>query len=601
MVLVVRFMRLPISERHRALVIRVLDPITALCGVSALALLVIVVGWPLGPDLRMMVRAITTALLTIFVGQELVRVLVQTHWLRYLRERFLEISLAVAASVELLFGEPILGWIGQRAPDLPASTITVLYLAATQLTLVLLTGLRALRRNRLLSSRRLSPGMVFILSFAVLIGTGTLLLKTPQATVAGISWMDACFTATSAVCVTGLMTVDMAEVFTRHGQWVILGLIQIGGLGVMTITYFFAYFFAGGVSLRNRIALQDLLSEENLGHIGTVLGIIIGFTFLTEMAGAVAIYAFLGADHVLAHDRVFFSIFHSISAFCNAGFSTLTAGLADPALSGQTGIFSIVMILIVGGGIGFPVIKNLWLVCIAHLERRFGSRVAVAPRLTTNSQVVLFTTAGLLVGGTLLIWLTEFVFGHGTSNGPEWFTALFHAVTARTAGFNITPVTTMLPATAAIMMFLMFVGGSPSSTAGGIKTSTLAIAVLSVRRVLLGRSDIEAFGRRLNEDIAERALAIVLLAVGFITLVAISLCALHPDLSPADLTFEAVSAVSTVGLSRNITGQLGDPAKAVVISAMFIGRIGILLFLLSFIRKPQPLGYRLPETSVVLT
>ena len=594
-------MRLPITEDHRALVIRVLDPVTALCGVSALALLVMVIGWPLGPDLSLLVRAITQALLTVFVIQELMRILVQPYPVRYLRERFLEVGLAAAAAFELLFGDSILGWLGTQLPDLPAASATVLYLAATQLTLVLLTGLRYLRRNTLLSGRRLSPGMVFILSFAVLIALGTLLLKTPQATVAGIGWMDALFTATSAVCVTGLITVDTAEVFTRHGQWIILGLIQVGGLGVMTITYFFAFFFAGGVSLRNRIALQDLLCEENLGQIGTVLGVIVGFTLATEIVGAVAIHAALDAGNLLAGDRVFFSIFHSVSAFCNAGFSTLSAGLADPVLQGQTPLFSVIMLLIVGGGIGFPVIKNLWLVSLARLARRLGWRTAVAPRLTTNSKIVLLSTGGLLGAGTVLIWLTEFAAGNGPANGGAWFTALFHAVTARTAGFNITPMGAMFPATAAVMMFLMFVGGSPSSTAGGIKTSTLAIAVLALRRVLLGRSDIEAFGRRLGDDIAERALAIILLAVGFITLVSISLCALHPELSPADLTFEAVSAVSTVGLSRDLTSKLGTPAKGVLVAAMFVGRIGVLVFLLSFIRKRQPLGYRLPETTVVVT
>jgi Trk-type K+ transport system membrane component len=560
-----------------------------------------VIGWPLGPDLSLLVRAITQALLTVFVIQELMRILVQPYPVRYLRERFLEVGLAAAAAFELLFGDSILGWLGTQLPDLPAASATVLYLAATQLTLVLLTGLRYLRRNTLLSGRRLSPGMVFILSFAVLIALGTLLLKTPQATVAGIGWMDALFTATSAVCVTGLITVDTAEVFTRHGQWIILGLIQVGGLGVMTITYFFAFFFAGGVSLRNRIALQDLLCEENLGQIGTVLGVIVGFTLATEIVGAVAIHAALDAGNLLAGDRVFFSIFHSVSAFCNAGFSTLSAGLADPVLQGQTPLFSVIMLLIVGGGIGFPVIKNLWLVSLARLARRLGWRTAVAPRLTTNSKIVLLSTGGLLGAGTVLIWLTEFAAGNGPANGGAWFTALFHAVTARTAGFNITPMGAMFPATAAVMMFLMFVGGSPSSTAGGIKTSTLAIAVLALRRVLLGRSDIEAFGRRLGDDIAERALAIILLAVGFITLVSISLCALHPELSPADLTFEAVSAVSTVGLSRDLTSKLGTPAKGVLVAAMFVGRIGVLVFLLSFIRKRQPLGYRLPETTVVVT
>lgn len=595
-------MRLPISERHRELVVSVLNPVTAVCGVAALVLLLIVVGWPLDAHSRILMRAATAALLVVFIGQQALRLAVQPRILRYLRSHLLEVSLAAAAGLELLFGDPIQGWIGQWAPDLPASTITVLYLALTQFTLVVLTALRALRSNRLLSGQGLSPGMVFILSFAVLIVVGTLLLKTPHATQEnGIGFVDAFFTATSAVCVTGLITVDMEQTFTRHGQWMILGLIQIGGLGVMTITYFFAYFFAGGVTLRNRIALQDLLCEENLGHIGTVLGVIIGFTFLTELAGAVAIHAFLGQGIFAGEDRVFFSLFHSVSAFCNAGFSTLSNGLADPALSGQLGVFSVVMILTVGGGIGFPVIKNLWLVLLARIGLRLGLRVAVPPRLTANSRLVLYTTLTLLIGGTGVIWTTEFFFGAGQTNGPSWFTALFHAVTARTAGFNITPVNALLPATAAVMMFLMFVGGSPSSTAGGIKTTTLAVAVLSLRRVLLGRADIEAFGRRLGEEVANRALAILLLAVGFITVISTALCALHPEISSADLVFEAVSAVSTVGLSRGVTSQLGDPAKWVLICAMFVGRIGVLLFLLSFIRKRPPSGYRLPETSVVLT
>lgn len=594
-------MRLPISERQRELVVSVLNPITALCGLCALGLLLIVVGWPLEAGHRILIRACTASVLLVFIGQEIIRLAIQPRILRYLRSRFLEVGLCAAAGFELLLGEPIQGWIGQRAPDLPASTITVLYLALTQLTLVVFTALRALRRNTLLSGRRLSPGMVFILSFAILIACGTFLLKTPHATYEGIGVTDAFFTATSSVCVTGLVTVDMEHTFTRHGQWIILGLIQIGGLGVMTITYFFAYFFAGGVTLRNRIALQDLLCEENLGHIGTVLGVIVGFTLVTEIAGAVAIYGFLGTGVLAGDDRVFFSLFHAVSAFCNAGFSTLSNGLGDPALSGQLGVFSVVMVLIVGGGIGFPVVKNLWLVCLARAGRVLGLRAAVPPRLTANSRLVLVTTLSLLIGGAGVIWLTEFFFGNGASNGPQWFTALFHSVTARTAGFNITPVGGLLPATAAIMMFLMFVGGSPSSTAGGIKTTTLAVAVLSLRRVLLGRADIEAYGRRLGEDVANRALAILLLSVGFITVISTVLCALHPEMSPADLVFEAVSATGTVGITRGVTPLLSTPAKWVLIFAMFVGRIGVLVFLLSFIRKRPAPGYRLPETSVVIT
>lgn len=597
-------MRTFLNESRRELITRTLNPFTALCGASALALLVIVVGWPLETPQRILVRACTHAVLVVFVVQEIIRLLVQEKPLRFFRMRLVETTLALLAGAELLFGDSLLAWLGEQAPDLPASTITVLYLAGAQLTLVIMVGLRALRSNSLLSGRRLSPGMVFILSFAALIAIGTFLLKTPQATPGGgknLGWIDAAFTATSAVCVTGLVTVDMQADFTRHGQWIVLGLIQIGGLGVMTITYFFAYFFAGGVSLRNRVALQDLLSEENLGHIGTVLGVIVGFTLITELAGAFLIHTSLAGVSVPDGDLLFFSVFHSVSAFCNAGFSTVSAGLADPALSGRTGFLSVVMALIVGGGIGFPVVKNAWLAGTAGLARILGMRIASPPRLTANSRIVLATTALLLAGGTVAVWTTEFAFGTGPSNGNAWFTALFHAVTARTAGFGITPMHAMMPATAVCMMFLMFVGGSPSSTAGGIKTTTLAVACLALRRVILGRDEIEAYGRRFGQDIANRALTIVLLSAGLVTAVTVALSVLHPSLPVADLAFEAVSAVSTVGLTRGITPALGDPAKLVLIAAMFIGRVGVLLFVLSFVRKRSGSGYRLPETSVVLS
>jgi Trk-type K+ transport system membrane component len=214
--------------------------------------------------------------------------------------------------------------------------------------------------------------------------------------------------------------------------------------------------------------------------------------------------------------------------------------------------------------------------------------------------VVLLTTTFLLSSGTLAIWLTEFAFGSGQAAGNSWWTALFHAVTARTAGFNTTPVTALMPASAAILMLLMFVGGSPSSTAGGIKTSTLAVAVLSLRRVLLGRTDIEAFGRRFSDDLANRALAIILVAATFLAIVVITLCTLHPELPPFDLVFEAVSALGTVGLTRGITPQLEAPAKLVVIFAMFVGRVGVLTFVVSFLPRRVPPAFRYPETTIVL-
>lgn len=597
-------MPLHLSDTTYERVARLLNLTVLFCGLLTLGLLVLVLGVPLSDDTREAVAASTRGILTVFVIQEALRFALAPRRLALLRSRRIEALLAVAIGLELTFSRSILAWLQGLGTEFAPATLGLFYLAGTQLTLLAFVGLRAIRGNSWLSGRSLSPGMVFILSFALLIAIGTLLLKLPNATRAGISWVDAIFLATSASCITGLTPLDISSGLTLHGQWILLGLVQLGGLGVMTLTYFFAYFVSGGISLRNRIGLQDLLSEENLGHVGAVLTIIVAFTLGVELLGAGLIYFSLHGRPDAPEHLAFFSLFHAVSAFCNAGFSTLPDGLADPRIASQRGLLSVVMILIVLGGLGFPVVKNFRDHLVGRVLHRFGRRVAMPPRLTTNSRLVLVTTALLLVGGAIAFWVTEFATQRDVADagtGSRWFTALFYSVTARTAGFNVTPVDALLPASGALLMFLMFVGGSPASTAGGIKTSTLALAILSLRRVLLGRRDIEAFGRRLPRELIDRALSILFVAIGFTTVVTISLCMLHPELPPDALAFEAVSAIGTAGLTRGITPQLGDPAKLVVACAMLVGRVGVLTFLASFMRRRPASALIYPETNIILS
>ncbi len=593
-----------LSPSVQARLWRALNFAQVLCGLCTLALFALVLGFPLSEELRDTVDLSTRLILGLFAIQEIARFAIAKKRLAHLRSRKIEALLAFIVGLELIFGGQIVSWLEGLSTGLSPGAITLLYLGAAQFTLLTALALRALRDNRWLTGSSLSPGLVLLLSFSALITVGTLLLKTPHATYDGISWVDAVFVATSAVCVTGLTPVDVSATFTAHGQWVLLGLIQLGGLGVMTITYFFAYFMAGGVSLRNRIGLQDLLSEENLGQIGGVLAIIVAFTFGVELIGAFLIHASLSGSPDAPANLAFFSLFHAVSAFCNAGFSTLSDGLADPRVADRPWFLGAVIPVVVLGGIGYPVVKNFWDNGVASLRRRLGLRLANPPRLTANSRVVLVTTGCLLFGGTVAFWLTEyFAGGHqaDAASGSPWLTALFYAASSRTAGFNVTPTDALLPATAALMMFLMFIGGGPASTAGGIKTSTLAVALLSLRRVLFGRREIEIFGRRLPDELANRALSIILVAVAFTTAISVTLLALHPELDSSDLVFEAVSAVATTGLSRGVTAELGVHAKIVVSAAMLIGRIGVLTFLLSLIPRREPTGLRLPETNIVLT
>ena len=611
-----------VPEKPRSILLFAFNTLLGLCGAAALGLFVLLVGWPIEAEWQPRLQLATRTVLGIFVVLEVFRVLLQKRPPEYLRGHKLEIFLAVVAASEIFLGAPLYEWLDKKLQTgITAAAFTLFYLAISQLTLLTLLGLRALRNNTFLAGRRVSPGLVLMFSFAFLITVGTLLLKTPRATPHGIAWSDALFTATSAVCVTGLSTLNISQDLTRHGQCVILGLAQIGGLGVMTFTYFFAYFFAGGVSLRNRFALQDLLSENNLGQIGTVLGTIIVFTFGCEAVGAAAIYSTLeikasgllgfseilgGSSGIHADERLFFSIFHSVMAFCNAGFSTLDHNLANKALSGHNAVLVILMLLVLAGGIGFPVVKNCWQTFIARVLKQIGLRLSNPPHLAVNTKIVLLTTFVLCVGGTLAIYLTEFVFGNPPASNaavgthPPLLAAAFDAVASRTAGFTLGTQSLFTPATAIVIMFLMFVGGSPSSTAGGIKTTTLAVAVLSLRRVLLGRNDIEAFGRRLDDSVAHRALATILVAVAFLTLVTILLCMLHPELPAINLCFEAISAVCTSGMSRDITPKLGTPAKFILVLAMFFGRVGVLTSLIALLPRRDPPAYRLPEGNVIV-
>lgn len=581
---------------------RGLDVVFVLCGLGTLASFVAMIGWPLDAMQREWVWTTTRGILALFVVQEAVRLTLQEHPLGFLRKRWLEVSLAILATGELLWHGRLLTWLGAWFPDIHARTVTLVYLGGSQLTVFTLVMLRGLRHSRFVAGWKLAPGMIFMLSFAALILLGMLLLEMPRASTSSLGWIDALFLSTSAVCVTGLSTVDPSQVLTPEGWFILLGLIQLGGLGVITLTYFFAHFLAGGMTMRTRVQMRDFLSEDNLSRIGTVLGLVVSLTLVCEAVGAVAIHASLAGTTLAAEvpGMVFFSVFHAVSAFCNAGFSTLSAGLMDARVQEQRLFLTVIMVLITVGGLGFPVLNNLGHVALASLARRVGWRTA-KPRFRAHTKLVLVTSALLTLGGAFALWVTEQAQPVVSGAAPAWFTALFNSVTARTAGFNTIAMGSLLPASVVVMIFLMYVGGSPAGTAGGVKTTTLGVAVLALRRLVQGKVEMEVFDRRVEPEVATRALTILLLSLLSCAFVVGLLAFLEPKLSLGDLTFEAVSALSTVGLTRGITPLLGDPAKIVLILTMFVGRVGVLTVVLAFARQEAPRPYRLPEGNLIVS
>lgn len=461
---------------------------------------------------------------------------------------------------------------------------------------------RSLKVLDLWGAKRMRPGLLLILTFLFLITAGTFLLKTPNATTEPITWTESLFTSTSAVCVTGLIVVDTADRFTFTGQAIILVLIQLGGLGLMTLTYFFSLLAGKGLSVRDRLFLRDVFSEDNLSSLGSALfgAIILIASF--ETIGTLLLY-FQWSDIHPRPDRLLWdAVFHSVSSFCNAGFSTFSGNLTEPFLRSHYFSQWTVMLLIVLGGLGFPVLRELWFygLNLIRSARKKPWENAPHPPIGLHTRLVLATTGVLLLGGMFLFLVAPSPFSGEITKLSSWHEALFNSVTARTAGFNITETAGYGTAATLLLLILMFIGGSPASTAGGIKTTTAAVAFFNLLRILKGKKEVELFNRRVSESTTTSAFAILLLSGLWIfgAAVAVSLC--QPEFAALDVVFESVSAFATVGLSRGITFSLSPLSQIILVGTMFVGRIGILLFICTLFQTREDSKLRRPEGRVII-
>jgi trk system potassium uptake protein len=405
---------------------------------------------------------------------------------------------------------------------------------------------------------------------------GTLgLMSVPAFYVDGVplGWIDALFTATSAVCVTGLILVDTATHFTRLGQGFILGLIQVGGLGMITITTLIILKLGRRLSLRAESVVPQMPGSAPDVDAGRLTRDIVLFTLLLEAAGAfILFFAFL--PHFSAGDAAWHAIFQAVSAFCNAGFSTFSDSLEG--WSGARGVIWPVMVLIVLGGLGFLTMEEL-------NARRRTRDTEHRFRLSLHSRIVLVATAGLLVGGWLLFALLEWqgVLG-GMSIAGRLENALFMSVTARTAGFSTVPYAEASDPSNFLTILLMSIGGSPGSTAGGLKTTTIFVIGLLAWSRVRGRTRVDAWSRTVPEETVQRAVGLFVVAFGTVTLGIFLYTLFEANGAAGDpflwLMFEAVSAFNTVGLSLGATGELEPASRLLTAILMFLGRIGPLSF-----------------------
>jgi trk system potassium uptake protein TrkH len=455
----------------------------------------------------------------------------------------------------------------------------------------------------------LNPALVFLLSFLIIIFIGALLLMLPNCSYTGVHFIDALFTSTSAVCVTGLIVVDTATHFTPLGQHVILILIQVGGLGILTFTSFFGMYLRTSSSFQNQLMIGDMMNEDKISDVFKNIVKVIAFTFVFEAVFAVFLYFTLDIrDFSSQAEMIRFAIFHSISAFCNAGFSLLSDGLYDISLRYNYVFLMLIAFLIIVGGLGFTIIFNSYTYLKHRIVRgfkHFFSREEVRYKsriVSVHSKLVIITTFCLIMFG----WILNFVLEYNNSLEEHNLTgkivhAFFASVTPRTAGFNAVDMTTLLPATVLIYYLLMLIGGSPGSTAGGIKTTTFAIAAMNVISLARGKNRVEVFRRELSIGSLRRAFAVIALSTLFIGLAVFLVHVVQPGLDTTKVIFECISAFSTVGLSLGITYDLNVASKTILIITMFIGRIGTLTLFVAFFKKVRSLNYRYPTESILIS
>jgi Trk-type K+ transport system membrane component len=470
---------------------------------------------------------------------------------------------------------------------------------------VMISGITSMIHHQTrFTARAVHPGWLLIGSFFGVIIAGTLLLKMPRCVVDGAhcSWLDALFTSTSAVCVTGLAVENTATFFSLTGQVVILGLIQIGGLGIMTLTFFAAVVLFEGLSLHDRLLLGKMIQENRLSRINKTLTFIVVMTFACEAIGALIL--FCGMEGSMAFgERLFHSVFHSVSAFCNAGFSTLPDGMASANIQGNLTWQFCIMALIVIGGIGALVIEDLsqWL---GVRCRRVFRRETPRARLRVHTRLVLIVTSILVIGGALAVYTTEFLLWNGPENGGSGMTSLFHSITARTAGFNTVPMAAVGPLTVQVLMILMIIGGSPGGTAGGLRTTVIAVGLGHLWiHLRAGKRGMVAFNRTIPSETGSQALGLIVLAgiwlvVNFMILQFIEA---GSGISGTRLLFELISAFATVGLSLDVTPQLTAAGKAIIILNMFVGRIGLLTVLAALLPRDKRPASGKPAEDILLT
>lgn len=562
-----------------------------IAGIAALISLLAQYGFYLNPKTLEFFRYVDRIIAMIFVLSYFVKIIQSPNKWSAIKSSPLEGVLLLVFGLSLLF-EGIL-MLQAISSELAYTYINLYYIIIQAYVLSnMLIAIAKSRDNWMFVS--LNPSRVFIASFMAVILIGVALLKLPRATYNGIELIDAFFISTSAVCVTGLTPVNVVNTFTPIGQAVILLLFQIGGLGIVTLTSFLALLFQsrGGFRLRDQVILMEILDDSNLSKLGEMLRAIVRLTLIFELIGAAILWARWGNFGLGTGQRIFAAVFHSVSAYCNAGFSNFQNGLETIGYSSDPITMLTIMLLIIIGGLGFYTLRDI----IFNKRIRSGNRF----HLSLQTRMILGISGGLILAGALVITLVQW---NSWEQMPVWLKIMngfFTSVTSRTAGFSTVNVGNLNLPAILMIIFLMYIGAAPNSTGGGIKVTTFGALVAASWAFIRGKDRVEIDWNTIPMTTIRRSYIVLISSLGLIV-TALFLISLVEDINFTDLLFEVVSAFGTVGLSRGVTPLLSAFSKAVITVVMFMGRVGLYTLAIAVGRESLTRhDYSFPETNMMV-
>ena len=577
----------------RELVLPMLSRGSVLVALTTLIALVFYHGFELEAHQNKVVGYVVRGSIGYYLVKYLLELLYNFHPIQFLKDRKWEGILMLFLIVDILIinlaGFELLNEAGLflKIPGLQESFLIVL-----QCYVLVIVGLEFGRIGELLPQSKLSPPTLLVLSFLVLIALGTCLLMLPEMTVHGRDGLDlftALFTSISASCVTGLSLIDISTILSGKGQFIVMLLMQLGGLNIISFAALFAI-LRGGFGMRQQNFMSENLGED-LRRSRSLISAIFRLTLIIEGTGALLLGILWRNDFDTLGTTIFYSLFHSISAFNNAGFSLFSDSLASQSVQWDFSIHWVIALMIVLGGIGFGTITDV-------LRQSWTKQ----PLLRSWRGLRIGTKLGLVVSVTLIFagGIIFFFLDPGSQNiGAHISDSFFQSITARTAGFNTVSIGALATPAILFLIFLMFIGGGSGSTAGGIKTSTFALVFMSAAATIQGKKNINLYKTQIPWELMNRAFAIFLFSVVSILLGVFALTILEPSMSLLELAFEEVSAFCTVGLSTGITADLGTGSKVILMLSMLVGRVGTLTLAFALSGQRQEVNsFKYPKANI---